>query len=145
MEAKKKYFLLSIIILVVIVSAAYLILNQERSTNKYEQENNQKVITILEKFLTAVKEQDVTTVVSHLRDEAFIDKNQLIEFYTESLETERLLDFEILPDVNFDKNGDAIVNVKMNIEGQGEVNQPFTLREIEGEWMVYFAKLYHSQ
>lgn len=145
MGTKKKYFILILIILVAMVCTAFVVLNQERSTNKHDQENNQEIMTTLEKFLAAVKDQDVTTVVFHLRDEAFKDQNQLIEFYTKSLETERLLDYEILPGVNYDKNGDAIVNVKMNIEGQGEFDQPFTLREIEGEWMVYFAKTYQSQ
>lgn len=110
--------------------------NQDRSTDKQDQE----VIAVLDTFLAAVKDKDVSTAVSHLRDEAFSNQDDLIDFYTKSIATEKLLEYEIRPNVNFDKNGSANVNVNLEIQGQEEFNQSFTLRNIEGEWMLFFAK-----
>lgn len=64
----------------------------------------------------------------------------IIEFYSESIVTDKLVDYTLFPEVTFDKKGDAKVDAILNIDPGGRVEHSFALKKVDGKWWVFVAR-----
>ncbi len=97
-------------------------------------------ILTLEKYLEAVKEENIDEVIKNVKDERYVNEEPNLQKneYTYKINKQKLDTFKILDSekVN-DRN--HLINTELSFDNGEIVQVPFTLLENDGVWKVYIS------
>ncbi|WP_025691823.1 hypothetical protein [Paenibacillus zanthoxyli] len=98
-------------------------------------------------FLDSVEKHDYTKAASYAKSDVYKNQKELAEFYSRNIPAEPLIDYQILKQtVDGKDNKQFLVSMDIKTNGTKQSKQQnFVLKEIKGEWKVYFEAVMTSE